>query len=76
MSDEKRVFSYNKGVVNQPNITLNKVTHIDLDSLIAGVESEIIFVTPTDEGFCYLKDIKDAVKAYEAESLYVVSGNY
>ncbi|ECC3629192.1 hypothetical protein M2K31_001729 [Salmonella enterica] len=76
MDSEKRIFTYNKGVAKEPDVTLDKVVHIDLDSLLLGIESEVLFVTPTDEGFSYLKDIRDVVKAYSTGRLYVISGDY
>lgn len=76
-------FTYNRGLrerepgeVVTADVELHKVTHLDIDNAIKGCESEIKFVTTADEGFLYLKDIKDVVKAYHAGTLYVVEGNY
>lgn len=75
MSDEKRTFSYNKGAAKEPDITLDKVTQIDLDSLFIGMEMGL-FATVTSQGFMYLTDIVDVTGAYKAGCLYAISGNY
>jgi hypothetical protein len=74
---------YNRGLrecedepVRGPEVELFKVTHIDLDNVVSGLDGGVSFVTPTNEGFLYLKGINDVVKAYSAGELYVVEGNY
>ena len=62
------------GSVRGPEVELFKVTHIDLDNVMSGLDSGVYFVTPAGEGFLYLKDIKDVVKAYSSGELYVVEG--
>ncbi|EBX7003341.1 hypothetical protein AWW19_21385 [Salmonella enterica subsp. enterica serovar Brunei] len=75
MSDKNSTFSYNKGLAKEPDITLDKVTHIDLDSLFIGMEIGL-FATVTSQGFMYLTDIGDVTEAYKAGCLYAISGNY
>jgi hypothetical protein len=57
-------------------VTLEKVLHIDLDSVIVGCEAQIYFLKPTAKGFIYLSDIKEVADAYDAGELYHSSGNY
>lgn len=72
----RRLKEYDPDEVTVADVGLHKVTHLDIDNAIKGCEAEIKFVTVADEGFLYLKDIRDVVKAYQAGTLYVVEGNY
>ena len=85
-----KTFTYNRGLaardpneclVFEPDITLEKVTHIDLDSVLSvldGMEPNDIspFMSPAVGGFEYLRSLENVVKAYAQGQLYVMSGNF
>lgn len=84
-------FTYNTGLrervpsdamaVYEPDITLDKVTHIDLDNVInvlkdTGPFDISTFMTIQENGFMYVRTIQEAVEAYAAGNLYVMGGNF
>lgn len=74
MGNEKRVFTYNNGNF-QTDVELAKVTHIDLDNVLTGIDLGI-FVAADAKGFIYLRDGGSVVDAYKGGYLYAISGNY
>lgn len=85
-----KTFTYNRGLAPrdpnecrafEPDITLEKVTHIDLDSVMSGLsgmeDDDIsVFMRPDVSGFVYLRTTEQVVKAYAEGQLYVMSGNF
>lgn len=84
-------FTYNTGLrqrvqgegvaVHEPDITLDKVTHIDLDNVInvlkdTGPTDISVFMTIKENGFAYVRTVQEAVEAYAAGNLYVMGGNF
>ncbi|MCC4519032.1 hypothetical protein LMA44_17615 [Enterobacter hormaechei] len=67
---------YDETAVQEPAITLVKVTHLDMDSAIVGSEAETYFLKPTAQGFMYLSDLKEIAKAYDEGELYHAEGNW
>ncbi|HCD7173185.1 TPA: hypothetical protein NDY72_000318 [Enterobacter cloacae] len=67
---------YDDTAVQEPAITLVKVTHLDMDSAIVGCEAETYFLKPTAQGFIYLSDLKEVAKAYDEGELYHAEGNW
>lgn len=83
MAIDKHKISYNRGLRSvEPNtafkcdVTLTKVTHIDLDSAVAGVTNGFCFMTYNETGFIYVKDLIELADAYDKENLFVVGVNW
>ncbi|POU03583.1 hypothetical protein C3369_07110 [Escherichia sp. ESNIH1] len=62
--------------VSAPDVTLTKVTHLDLDQAMSGAEFGRYFMVPRDEGFWFVSDLNDIASAYKNGELYVVSGGW
>ncbi len=85
-----KTFVYNRGLAprdpaacraDEPAITLDKVTHIDLDNVLSGLQGMedddiSVFMTPDISGFIYLRTTEEVVNAYRNGQLYVMSGNF
>ncbi|NEK84049.1 MAG: hypothetical protein G3W58_22950 [Pantoea ananatis] len=81
---------YNRGLApreknavrnTKTDITLEKVTHLDLDNMFRLMDSvgpnDISWlVTIAEDGFSFVRNYADAIKAYKAGTLYIVDGEW